>query len=114
LHTLHWDKSKKKQNRKIIKEEESEKPMINLVSMNGEELNEYLKLAVEKYAKEKVDAGTWRKEDSMELSYKEFKNHLPEGISTKGHYLFNLEDGNTRRNVGMIWIELNNPDGITD
>ena len=92
----------------------SEKTMIDLVPMNDDEFEEYLKAAVQKYAKEKVESGSWKEEESLELSNREFKRHLPNGIATKGHYLFNLKDKNTNRNVGMIWVGLKNPDNRED
>lgn len=90
----------------------SERTMIDLVPMGEDDFKEYLKEAIPKYAKEKVESGSWKEEQSLELSSREFNRNLPDGIATKGHYLFNLQDKDTRRNVGMIWVELRNPDSV--
>ena len=90
----------------------SERTMIDLVPIGDDDFKEYLKAAVPKYAKEKVESGSWKEEESLELSTREFNRNLPDGIATKGHYIFNLQDKDTKRQVGMIWVELRNPDNV--
>ncbi|MGC8561927.1 MAG: hypothetical protein ACP5NO_01835 [Thermoplasmata archaeon] len=85
--------------------------MIDLVPLNEDDLKEYLSTAILTYAKEKVTSGSWRQEQFLELSLKEFKRHLPDGISTKGHYIFNLLDTSTNKKVGMIWMGTDSPEG---
>ncbi len=78
--------------------------MIELVPMDEQDLEEYLKTAIENYANEKVKSGTWGRDEAMEMSKDEFKKHLPDGIKTKGQYLYTARDAATNRKIGMIWI----------
>ncbi len=78
--------------------------MIELVSMDDQDLKDYLKTAIENYANEKVKSGNWGQKDAVERSKEEFKRLLPDGIRTKGQHLFVVREKNTGTKVGMIWV----------
>ena len=78
--------------------------MIRLVPMSESELPLFLDKAIPSYAAENVQAGYWSQTDALEKSHKEFANLLPEGVKSKGQYLFQVEDAETKERVGIIWL----------
>lgn len=78
--------------------------MIRLVPMLEDELDVYLAKTVPDYAVENVKAGYWSEADALERSRKSFERLLPDGVNTKNQHLFQLEDAETHRRVGMIWL----------
>jgi RimJ/RimL family protein N-acetyltransferase len=78
--------------------------MIELVPMNEKELADYIKTSVQNYANEKVKSGNWDRSDAIERSKKEFDKLLPDGLNTRGQYLFTVKDRTANKNVGMIWV----------
>jgi RimJ/RimL family protein N-acetyltransferase len=88
--------------------------MIELIPMSEEDLEEYLKTAVENYASEKVKSGNWRQKEAFERSKKEYARLLPNGVKTEGHHLFTIKDGVTGRKVGMIWVGVSGTDNEID
>ena len=78
--------------------------MIRLVPMSESELPLFLDKAIPSYAAENVRAGYWSETDALEKSRKEFDNLLPEGVKSKGQYLFQVEDAETKERVGIIWL----------
>ena len=55
------------------------------------------------YAADKVASGQWAKDDSLELSRKEYRELLPDGLNTKDNYLFSILDLQSAP-VGMLWF----------
>ncbi|OLP67080.1 putative N-acetyltransferase YycN [Bacillus pumilus] len=58
--------------------------------------------AIQRYAEEKVSAGTWTKEEALENAEDQFDSLLPDGIHTAHHELWNLLQGNQA--VGWVWL----------
>lgn len=77
--------------------------MITLRPMSREEYKAYLVHNVAEYAAEKVKAGNWPEEGSLELAQKEFDGYLPQGLETPGQHLCTICDAETGAAVGMIW-----------
>lgn len=77
--------------------------MITLRPMTPEEYQVYLQHNITEYAAEKVKAGNWAEEESLELAKKEFDDYLPQGLDTPGQHLCTICDGGTGAPVGMIW-----------
>jgi len=90
--------------------------MIRLVPMLESELDKYLERSVPGYAEENVKAGYWSEDEALEKSRKVFDNLLPDGIKSKGQYLFQVEDTETNERVGIIWlnarIDIPHPSGF--
>ncbi len=72
--------------------------------MTQAEFEAYLGQAIKTYAGEKVEAGNWQPEEALERSEQDFRTLLPEGVGSKGHYLYSIRDAETGTAVGMIWF----------
>ena len=79
---------------------------VTLALMNEESFSTYQKQAIPSYAKDNVDAGRWEEADSLERSEKDFKRLLPDGGQTKDNYLYNIIEDISGKNVGHIWVKL--------
>lgn len=77
--------------------------MIKLRPMTIEEFKAYLLHNIAEYAAEKVKAGNWAEEGSLELAQKEFDGYLPQGLDTPGQTLQTICDAETGEAVGTIW-----------
>ncbi|MGM0901136.1 MAG: histone acetyltransferase HPA2 [Bacillota bacterium] len=64
--------------------------MIKLVTMNYEEYQKYLSLAVKSYAEEKVLSGNWTQEESISKAEEEYTRLLPKGEKTEGNFLYTI------------------------
>ena len=76
--------------------------MVTLQPMKQEDFPQYLQHAVENYAKDKIASGNWSEEEGLELSKKEFNKLLPEGVKSKGNFIYSIFHDQQR--VGMIWL----------
>ncbi len=79
--------------------------MITFQPMTDADFQAYLEMMIPQYALEKVQAGNWTVDESLERSRKEYENYLPEGLKTPGNFLFNLVDKNQIA-VGFLWYAL--------
>ena len=57
------------------------------------------------YAADKVASGQWSKDESLDLSRKEYEELLPDGLNTKGNYLFSIVDSEAMQ-VGILWFAI--------
>ncbi len=80
--------------------------MVQLVPMSESEFQAYLAVAIPTYAQEHVNAGRWHPSEALREAQKEYHELLPEGLATKDHYLFSLEDAEAGSKVGLIWFEV--------
>ncbi len=78
--------------------------MVRLVPMNEEQFAVWRTRLVKEYAEEKVKAGNWSPERALELSEEENRNLLPDGLATKDHRLFSIEESNLGEQVGVLWL----------
>lgn len=86
--------------------------MIKLVHMNETDFDAFQEHAIVDYAQDKVKAGNWTAEDSLERSRQAFQKLLPEGVSSPGQHLFSIVEDETGEKVGMIWFAATSWDGI--
>jgi RimJ/RimL family protein N-acetyltransferase len=77
--------------------------MVVFVEMTGPEFANWRESSVREYAADKVRAGNYDEEKALESSEKEFSSLLPEGLKTKGHYLYSVVDDRSDERVGIIW-----------
>ncbi|WP_226577610.1 GNAT family N-acetyltransferase [Halobacillus litoralis] len=77
--------------------------MVRLQPMNRNEFEKFYEASITNYANEKVLAGNWKEEESVEKSKEEFSNLLPEGRGTKNHYLYTIVN-DQGENIGVIWL----------
>ena len=79
--------------------------MVKFIKMTNKEFKNYYDYAVNNYAKEKIRAGNWSKENAKELSRKTFQKLLPKGLETKNNYLYSIYNENNH--IGYIWFKIN-------
>jgi ribosomal protein S18 acetylase RimI-like enzyme len=72
--------------------------------MSQADLSEYHAISVREYARQIARAGKSDPASALEEAEKEFRYILPQGVATKGQYLFWVEDGETGTRVGMVWL----------
>lgn len=80
------------------------KEMVKLNRMNRDEYDRFLSRSVLDYAADKVMNGAWREEEATRLSEESFQRLLPEGLETKGAYLYSICD--SEQSVGYVWIQI--------
>jgi RimJ/RimL family protein N-acetyltransferase len=83
--------------------------MVTLQKMNTDEFKQYLDTAVADYAKEKVSAGNWDEEDSLQRAKDEFSNLLPDGENSENNYLYTILN-EKNEGAGIIWLERQSPE----
>ncbi len=77
--------------------------MVRLVPMTQAELDGYLDVAIAGYAQEHIKNGDWTEQEGLEKSRSEFAALLPNGIHSKGQYLYTVRDSVTGEAVGILW-----------
>ncbi len=82
--------------------------MVRLIPLTAAELQVYLAGAIDNYAREHVKAGNWLPEEAHQKSEQEFKQLLPDGVASKGQYLFSIEEAQSGQTIGMLWFAVNN------
>ena len=80
--------------------------MVRLVPMTDAEFQTYLEFDIQRYAEGQVKAGNWDAAEALEKSRRDHQQLLPDGLATRNHHLFSLEDEDTGSKVGMIWFAL--------
>lgn len=76
--------------------------IVELKPMTPAQFEAYLDYSAPNYAAEKVRAGNWVEEDSVELARAELNSLFPEGLATPNQHIFCVMDGETE--VGYLWI----------
>lgn len=76
--------------------------MIILRSMKSDEFQKHIVTLIEGYAKDKVLAGNWSEEESLDRAKAELANLLPDGEKTENNYLYSILNDN--QVIGMIWL----------
>lgn len=71
--------------------------------MSEAEYEAWLAAAIPAYAADKVAAGQWSREESLELSRMTLLDLLPQGCRTANNYLFNILDEHAGT-VGTAWV----------
>lgn len=84
--------------------------MVELVPVDDKEFDLFLERAIKNYADDKVMAGDWPKEGSVERSSNEFSKLLPQGRNTKDNYIYKIADRPGDLIAGTLWIAAN-PEG---
>lgn len=77
--------------------------MIKLVPMQPSDLENYLALAVQEYAQDKIAAGNYAPSEGLEKARAEFDALLPNGTETPRQHLFTIMN-EVDEKVGIIWL----------
>lgn len=76
--------------------------MIILRTMNSDEFQKHIITLIEGYAKDKVLAGNWSEEESIDRARAELARLLPNDEKTENNYLYSILNDN--QVIGMIWL----------
>lgn len=76
--------------------------MLQLMPMALDQFQKYLSFAINEYAEEKIQAGTWQMNDALENSEKTYTRLLPNGLETSGNYFYSIYD--EINIIGYIWL----------
>lgn len=81
--------------------------MIELVPMNTQQFVAFRELSMRDYAAEKIQSGDWSKEDAPELAEQSFQRYLPQGLETKGAYIYHMyRQGSNDEPLGHLWVNV--------
>jgi RimJ/RimL family protein N-acetyltransferase len=72
--------------------------------MDETPFREYRKHLVREYAQDKVRSGVWSKAEAEDKSASDVDGLLPEGPTTRGHFLYSVRDESVPAEVGVLWI----------
>lgn len=77
---------------------------LNLRAMTPEEFVPYEDADAHHYAENMVRAGFWSSEGAFNKAKSIHANLLPDGVHTKNHLFFVIEDTRTEVSIGVIWL----------
>ena len=76
--------------------------------MEHGEYSDWVSKQVISYASDKVRAGNWTELESVDRAKRELAELLPNGVTTKDHFIFRISDSVSQANVGHLWIKVAN------
>jgi len=79
-----------------------------LKQLTEQEYQDYLGNAIENYANELKESGMVPEDKALFVAKDTFANILPEGLNTKGNFLYNAFDQDTL--IGFIWYCMRTPE----
>ena len=78
--------------------------MVDLTPLPEERFPEFRDHLAGHYAKDKVDAGVWSPEEAPRRARADLDGLLPNGTSTRDHFLYVIRDASTSEEVGTLWF----------
>jgi len=79
--------------------------MVRLMPMTHEEFELFLEHDIREYAVERKQAGYWTEAEALEQSRKAHHTLLPDGLETKDHCLYTIQESERGEAVGVIWMQ---------
>jgi len=79
--------------------------MVKLNPMTPGEFDVFLEHGIQEYAKDRVRAGFWTETESLARSRKEHRALLPDGIKSRYHHFYTIQDSDTGTAVGVLWFK---------
>jgi len=79
--------------------------MVKLVPMTPGEFDVFLEHGIKEYAKDRVRAGFWTETESLARSRKEHRALLPDGIKSRYHHFYTIQDAENGDAVGVLWLK---------
>jgi ribosomal protein S18 acetylase RimI-like enzyme len=79
--------------------------MVTLEPLKQTDFERFLEDEIRGYAADHVRNGNWPAEGAIERSRKEFATLLPEGVHSKGQYLWSIVDEENAK-IGMLWVQI--------
>ncbi|MFT8322789.1 MAG: GNAT family N-acetyltransferase [Bacillus sp. (in: firmicutes)] len=83
---------------------------ITLLKLPAEAFSAYKAMLVKEYAQEKVEAGTWLEDESIQKAEEETNKLLPNGVDTENHYVLQITHAESKKKIGYLWYFLNKID----
>src|SRR3712207_3190668 len=78
--------------------------MVRLVPMSDNQFERWRESHNRAYADDKERSGAWRPEEALRLAEESTLKVLPQGLATKDHYLYAVEDEANGKQVGTLWL----------
>lgn len=78
---------------------------VKLQPLQQDDFEHFVEREIHEYANDHVRNGNWAADDALEKARKEFQSLLPEGLHTKGQYLWSSVDQNNNK-VGVLWVPI--------
>ena len=78
--------------------------MAILVTMRPEYFGPYSERAIARYAHENIASFRWDETAAAVRAREQFRELLPRGLDTPGHYLYEIHDGAEGKSVGDLWF----------
>jgi GNAT superfamily N-acetyltransferase len=72
--------------------------------MNETEFAVYIQRDIARFAEENVKAGNWNSDEALDQSRALHLKLLPDGLTTKNHFFFKIEDAKQYSWIGTIWL----------
>ena len=79
---------------------------IRLVELDEAAYREYREHLVRDYAADKVRAGAWSEAEAGSRAANDVDGLLPEGTTTRNHFLYSIRDESATADVGTVWFAL--------
>lgn len=81
--------------------------MIKFEKMDKQEFEKYIDFMKMEYAQDISANFSLQMDKALEESEMMIKETFSEGLFTEGQYIFNINDSNLNKNVGIIWFNVN-------
>ena len=81
--------------------------MVRLVPMIQEECDLFLEHEIRQYAQERTRASYWTEAETLEESRKAHHTLLPDGLKTRDHCLYTIQESERGEAVGVIGMQAN-------
>ncbi|MCA0988503.1 GNAT family N-acetyltransferase [Guptibacillus algicola] len=81
--------------------------MITLREMTQKDFEDYLAFMIPDYSRDISTNFNVPPKKALEESQTFFEETFPDGVATKGHYLYLVHDAITESRVGLLWFNVN-------
>lgn len=81
--------------------------MIRLVPMTEKEFSLFLDHDIQEYARDQVWAGYWSEAEALVRSRREHHTLLKDGLKSKYHHLYTIQESEREEAVGVLWFKAN-------
>lgn len=79
---------------------------VDLISMDEADFHAYKNRSIVEYAQEHIRTGRWSPEEGMQKAEQQYRELLPEGLSSPNNYLFTIQKRITGEKVGILWFAI--------
>ena len=79
--------------------------MVKLAPMTPKEFEVFLERDIPEYARERVRAGYWSETEALSRSRKEHRALLPDGLKSRYHHIYEIQDSESGDVVGVLWFK---------